>query len=80
MKSLIVASMMALMMASAQAQVGSTGISPTTNGVMQIGKHAEERQQGGNSDQKARATSDKAYNATLKNLPDKQYDPWHGVR
>jgi len=24
--------------------------------------------------------NDKAYNAVLKNLPDKQYDPWHGVR
>ncbi len=24
--------------------------------------------------------NDKAYDAALKNLPDKQYDPWHGVR
>ena len=24
--------------------------------------------------------NDKAYNAALKNLPDKRYDPWHGVR
>ena len=24
--------------------------------------------------------NDKAYNAALKNLPDKQYDPWRGVR
>ena len=24
--------------------------------------------------------NDKAYNAALKNLPNKQYDPWHGVR
>lgn len=23
---------------------------------------------------------EKAYNSVLKNLPDKQYDPWHGVR
>jgi hypothetical protein len=23
---------------------------------------------------------EKAYDAALKNLPDKQYDPWHGVR
>jgi hypothetical protein len=23
---------------------------------------------------------EKAYNAALKNLPDKQYDPWRGVR
>jgi hypothetical protein len=24
--------------------------------------------------------NEKAYNAALRNLPDKQYDPWHGVR
>jgi hypothetical protein len=24
--------------------------------------------------------NDKAYDAALKNLPDKRYDPWHGVR
>jgi hypothetical protein len=24
--------------------------------------------------------NDKAYNAALKNLPDKHYDPWRGVR
>jgi hypothetical protein len=31
------------------------------------------------SGSKAKA-SDKAYNAALHNIPDKQYDPWHGVR
>jgi hypothetical protein len=25
-------------------------------------------------------TDDKAYNAALRNLPNKEYDPWHGVR
>jgi hypothetical protein len=25
-------------------------------------------------------SDDKAYNAALKNLPDKHYDPWRGVR
>jgi hypothetical protein len=29
--------------------------------------------------QKTRA-DDKAYNAALKSLPDKPFDPWHGVR
>ena len=24
--------------------------------------------------------NDKAYNSALRNLPNKQYDPWHGVR
>jgi len=32
---------------------------------------------GGSTTPKA---NDKAYNAALKNLPDKQYDPWRGVR
>jgi hypothetical protein len=33
----------------------------------------------GGGDEKAKA-NEKAYNAALKNLPDKQYDPWRGVR
>jgi hypothetical protein len=24
--------------------------------------------------------NEKAYNSALRNLPDKQYDPWHGIR
>ncbi|MGO9699711.1 MAG: hypothetical protein ACLPX7_10665 [Xanthobacteraceae bacterium] len=34
---------------------------------------------GGSTEQKVKANG-KAYNAVLKNLPDKQYDPRHGVR
>ena len=32
------------------------------------------------SDKEKYKTTDKAYNAALRNLPDKQYDPWRGVR
>jgi hypothetical protein len=34
----------------------------------------------GSGDEGKAKANDKAYNAALKNLPDKQYDPWRGVR
>ena len=43
-----------------------------------VGQHAGNASaQGTDTTVKA---NDKAYNAALKNLPDKQYDPWRGVR
>jgi hypothetical protein len=39
-------------------------------------KHAQQKT---DTTQKPKA-DDKAYNAAIKGLPDKQYDPWHGVR
>jgi hypothetical protein len=60
--------------AAANAQVGS--VAPGS----QIGNHAAKVEENSpKSDNKPKA-NDKAYNAALKNLPDKQYDPWHGVR
>ena len=44
-----------------------------------IGQHAAAAAAKGGGDEKVKA-NDKAYNAALKNLPDKQYDPWRGVR
>jgi hypothetical protein len=45
-----------------------------------IGQHAAAAgAKAGAGDEKVKA-NDKAYNAALKNLPDKQYDPWRGVR
>jgi hypothetical protein len=32
------------------------------------------------SDEPKVKANDKAYNAALRNLPDKQFDPWRGVR
>jgi hypothetical protein len=72
--------MLALMVTSAQAQLGNTpGVSPGTGAAMNVGKHSEAAEQKAESAQKVKA-NDNAYNAALKNLPDKQYDPWHGVR
>jgi hypothetical protein len=48
------------------------------NAAQQIGSHAS-KNHGEEGETKAKA-NDKAYNAALKNIPDKQYDPWHGVR
>ena len=48
------------------------------NAAQKIGAHAE-KYGGDDSGSKAKV-NDKAYNAALHNLPDKQYDPWHGVR
>jgi hypothetical protein len=80
MRWLIAAMAIALTMASAQAQVGGgpNGQLPGS----QIGQHASKANQG-SSDAKTsaqRKAEEKAYNAALHNLPDKQYDPWHGVR
>ena len=45
-----------------------------------IGQHAAAAAaKAGGGDEKVKA-NDKAYNAALKNLPDKHYDPWRGVR
>ncbi len=67
--------------ASAEAQVGSSGLSPNATGSMNIGQHAEAAaQKGEGSDSQKAKANDKAYDAVLKNLPDKQYDPWRGVR
>jgi hypothetical protein len=58
-------------MAEAQAQ------SPATMKAGQLGKDASKASDDKN---KAPKANDKAYDAALKNLPNKQYDPWHGVR
>ncbi len=64
---------LALAMASAQAQIST--IAPSS----QIGQHAEHAEQAKGAEQKPKV-DEKAYSAALRNLPDKQYDPWHGVR
>ena len=43
-----------------------------------IGRHASES--GRSSDEPKAKANDKAYNSALRNLPDKQFDPWRGVR
>jgi hypothetical protein len=49
-------------------------------GASRIGNQASNAQTQGATDEVKVKANDKAYNAALKNLPDKQYDPWRGVR
>jgi hypothetical protein len=67
---------LAVMMASAQAQQGQGS---QMNNASRVGQHAAAAASASTDDAKVKA-NDKAYNAALKNLPDKQYDPWRGVR
>ena len=80
MRWLIAAASIALMTASAQAQISGPGVPGGT----QIGQHASQaQQQGAQSEQRTegqKKSEERAYNAALRNLPDKQYDPWRGVR
>lgn len=69
MRLLIAALAIALMMASAQAQIGG-----------QAGQNAARAQQQQKEKSASPKVDDKAYNAALHTLPNKQYDPWHGVR
>jgi Skp family chaperone for outer membrane proteins len=64
----------ATMQAAAQAGPGSA-----LNNAGKIGSHADAAAKGADGGPKVKA-NDRAYNAALHNLPDKQYDPWRGVR
>jgi hypothetical protein len=64
----------------AQAQ-STPGVSPGTTASQGIGQAASKSNANANaSDEPKVKANDKAYNAALKNLPDKQFDPWRGVR
>jgi hypothetical protein len=75
---LAVAPMMALTMVSAQAQLGPQA--SQMQGASAIGQSAGRATQQSDTDTQKVKANEKAYNSALKNLPDKQYDPWHGVR
>lgn len=67
----------ALMTASAQAQIaGPTGTEIPGSG---IGHNTSQNDAKATDAPKAKS-DEKAYNSALRNLPDKQYDPWRGVR
>ena len=63
---------LALLTAGAHAQ-GGPGL-----GGGEHGKHG--RQQADKGEAQKPKIDDKAYNASLRNIPDKKYDAWHGVR
>jgi hypothetical protein len=77
MKTLIDGLLIVLTITSAQAQV----VSPQAQqmqGAQRLGDSVSRDGRAGGAS--AVKSDDKAYNAALKNLPDKQYDPWRGVR
>ena len=45
-----------------------------------VGRHASDASSKAGSDETKPKANDKAYNAALRNLQDKQFDPWRGVR
>ena len=76
MKWLLAALALGLVASGAQAQVSPQQMNANANS--QLGQHAGKA---GGAEKAAEAkANDKAYNAALHNLPDKQYDPWHVVR
>jgi hypothetical protein len=50
------------------------------NNAANVGRHASDASGKAGSDEPKVKANDKAYNAALRNLPDKQFDPWRGVR
>ena len=66
---------LAVMAASAQAQVGGFG---APSGSAASRQPFDNRNHKSNEPAKPKA-DDKAYNSALKGLPDEQYDPWHGI-
>jgi hypothetical protein len=77
MRPLIAGLAIALAVTSAQAQV-----SPQATQMQGAQRTGESASRAGR-DTTAASTpkvDDKAYKAALKNIPDKQYDPWRGVR
>ena len=74
MRMLIAGLALAMMTAAAQAQMSPQ--QNQMNGASRLGQAAS-RQEDKTDKPKV---NDKAYNAALHNLPDKPYDPWHGVR
>lgn len=74
MRLIIAAVAVLLMTASAFAQVTPPGLQGS-----QIGSHVQHANDG-EAKTAPKKSDEKAYNAALRNLPNKEYDPWHGVR
>jgi hypothetical protein len=75
-RALIAAGAIALLPAGAYAQ-GVGGVGGTDGG---FGGHRGKQQQTKKTEPPKPKVDEKAYNAALKELPDKHYDAWHGVR
>jgi hypothetical protein len=68
----IVAVMLAVVMLTEAAHAQSMGGSG--------GARRQHQQRSDKSDSQKTKADDKAYNAAIKSLPDKPFDPWHNVR
>jgi hypothetical protein len=60
--------------------VGLTTLSAHAQGMGGFGGGHKHQQKTDKGDPQKSKADDKAYNAALKNLPDKPYDPWQGAR
>jgi hypothetical protein len=65
---------------SAEAQQLTPGVSPGMSASQGIGQHAAGAAGKDSGNEAKVKANDKAYNAALKNLPDKRFDPWQGMR
>jgi hypothetical protein len=57
-----------------------TTVSAHAQGVGGVGGGHKHQQKTDKTDPQKPKADDKAYNAALKSLPDKPYDPWQGAR
>ena len=80
-KALVAALALAALTAAAQAQQGpGAGMAPGTYSASKIGEAAASASSKIDAEGPKVKANEKAYNSALRNLPDKQYDPWHGIR
>jgi hypothetical protein len=73
----VMAFAMVLMMARAEAQGMGDAAGAGTGGFG--GRHHGQQQRNAQTATPKPKADEKAYNAALKAIPDKQYDPWHGM-
>jgi len=71
---------LAAMVCAATAVSAQTPQQSQINQAANVGRHASDSSGKLGSDEPKVKANDKAYNAALRNLPDKQFDPWRGVR
>ena len=80
-KILVAALALSALTAAAQAQQGpGAGMAPGPYSASKIGQAAESASSKIDSEGPKVKANEKAYNSALHNMPDKQYDPWHGIR
>jgi hypothetical protein len=74
----LIASAVVLVMTSAQAQDVGGGIGGMGSDGFG-GRHHGQQQKNAKAATTTPKADEKAYNSALKGIPDKPYDPWHGV-